>query len=37
VNVQPAGEYLGEEYFRAGGLPAVLAELIGAERSTRTP
>jgi dihydroxy-acid dehydratase len=30
VNVQPAGEYLGEEYFRAGGLPAVLAELIGA-------
>jgi len=32
VNVQPAGEYLGEEYFRAGGLPAVLAELIGAGR-----
>lgn len=30
VNVQPAGAYLGEEYFRAGGLPAVLAELIGA-------
>lgn len=30
VNVQPAGEYLGEEYFRAGGLPAVIAELIGA-------
>jgi dihydroxy-acid dehydratase len=30
VNVQPAGEYLGEEYFRAGGLPAVMAELIGA-------
>jgi dihydroxy-acid dehydratase len=28
VNVQPAGEYLGEEYYRAGGLPAVLAELI---------
>ena len=30
VNVQPAGEYLGEEYFRAGGLPAVMAELIEA-------
>ncbi|HEX2556024.1 MAG TPA: IlvD/Edd family dehydratase [Microvirga sp.] len=30
VNMQPAGEYLGEEYFRAGGLPAVLAELMHA-------
>ncbi len=30
VNLQPAGEYLGEEYFRAGGLPAVMAELIKA-------
>jgi dihydroxy-acid dehydratase len=30
VNMQPAGEYLGEEYFRAGGLPAVLSELIEA-------
>jgi dihydroxy-acid dehydratase len=28
VNLQPAGEYLGEEYFRAGGVPAVAAELI---------
>jgi dihydroxy-acid dehydratase len=28
VNLQPAGEYLGEEYYRAGGLPAVVAELI---------
>jgi dihydroxy-acid dehydratase len=28
VNMQPAGEYLGEEYFRAGGVPAVVAELI---------
>ena len=27
VNVQPAGEYLCEEYHRAGGLPAVLNEL----------
>ncbi len=30
VNMQPAGEYLGEEYHRAGGLPAVMAELIKA-------
>ena len=30
VNMQPAGEYLGEEYFRAGGLPAVISELMGA-------
>ena len=29
VNLQPAGEYLGEEYHRAGGVPAVVAELIG--------
>jgi dihydroxy-acid dehydratase len=27
VNMQPAGTYLGEEYYRAGGLPAVMAEL----------
>ena len=32
VNVQPAGKYLGEEYYRAGGLPAVLHELIAARR-----
>src|SRR5688500_8988656 len=30
VNVQPAGIYLGEEYHRAGGLPAVMAELMAA-------
>lgn len=30
VNMQPAGEYLGEDYFHAGGLPAVLAELLDA-------
>ena len=29
VNLQPAGEYLGEEYYRAGGVPAVVAQLIG--------
>jgi dihydroxy-acid dehydratase len=28
VNLQPAGEYLGEDYYRAGGLPAVMAELM---------
>ncbi|MGB7259197.1 MAG: IlvD/Edd family dehydratase [Pseudolabrys sp.] len=32
VNMQPAGKYLGEEYFRAGGLPAVMNELLRAKR-----
>ena len=32
VNIQPAGEYLGEEYYRAGGLPAVMHELLDAGR-----
>jgi len=32
VNVQPAGHYLGEEYYRAGGLPAVMRELLSAGR-----
>src|SRR5437868_8422702 len=32
VNMQPAGKYLGEEYFRAGGLPAVMHELLKAGR-----
>jgi dihydroxy-acid dehydratase len=27
VNMQPAGAYLGEDYYRAGGLPAVMHEL----------
>ena len=30
VNLQPAGEYLGEDYHHAGGVPAVVAELIRA-------
>jgi dihydroxy-acid dehydratase len=30
VNMQPAGKYLGEEYFRAGGLPAVMRQLFKA-------
>src|SRR6267378_653360 len=32
VNMQPDGFYLGEEYFRAGGLPAVMNELLKAKR-----
>ncbi len=32
VNMQPAGRYLGEEYFRAGGLPAVMQQLLNAGR-----
>lgn len=32
VNLQPAGEYLGEEYHRAGGVPAVVAELIAKNK-----
>jgi dihydroxy-acid dehydratase len=30
VNMQPAGEYLGEDYYRAGGVPAVVNELMKA-------
>ncbi|PJI89338.1 dihydroxy-acid dehydratase [Sphingomonas koreensis] len=30
VNLQPAGEYLGEDYYRAGGVPAVVSQLIDA-------
>jgi dihydroxy-acid dehydratase len=32
VNVQPAGEFLCEDYYRAGGLPAVMAELLDANK-----
>ena len=32
VNMQPSGKYLGEEYHRAGGLPAVMRELLKAGR-----
>jgi xylonate dehydratase len=28
VNMQPAGKYLGEAFFRAGAVPAVMAELL---------
>jgi len=28
VNLQPAGEYLGEDFYHAGGVPAVVSELL---------
>jgi dihydroxy-acid dehydratase len=28
VNLQPAGQYLGEDYYHAGGVPAVVGELM---------
>jgi dihydroxy-acid dehydratase len=31
-NVMPAGEYLGEEFHRAGGVPAVMNELLQANK-----
>ncbi|SFL19333.1 IlvD/Edd family dehydratase [Shimia haliotis] len=31
VNLQPAGDYLGEDYHRAGGVPAVVSELMKAD------
>ena len=30
VNLMPAGEYLGEDYYRAGGVPRVMLELKNA-------
>ncbi|MCY4291842.1 MAG: dihydroxy-acid dehydratase family protein [Roseovarius sp.] len=30
LNMQPAGKYLGESFFRAGGVPAVMGELSRA-------
>ncbi len=32
VDMQPAGKFLGEDYYRAGGLPAVMNELLKAGR-----
>ncbi|CAJ2507183.1 Uu.00g083690.m01.CDS01 [Anthostomella pinea] len=32
LNMQPAGEMLGEDYHRAGGLPALIAELLEADK-----
>jgi dihydroxy-acid dehydratase len=31
VNLQPAGEYLGEDYYRAGGVPAVIGQLLSQQ------
>ena len=30
VDLQPAGRFLGEDFYRAGGVPAVIAELLDA-------
>jgi dihydroxy-acid dehydratase len=30
VNCMPAGEFLGEDFYRAGGVPAVMGELLRA-------
>jgi dihydroxy-acid dehydratase len=30
ANVAPAGEYLGEDFYRAGGIPALMHELLQA-------
>ena len=35
VNMQPAGRYLGEEFHRAGGVPAVVNELLKADHIRR--
>src|SRR5262249_38209773 len=35
VNLQPAGKYLGEEMHRAGGVPAVINELMKARKMHR--
>ena len=31
VNMQPAGKYLGEAFYRSGGVPAVMGELLKAK------
>ena len=31
LNMQPAGEYLGEAFFRSGGVPAIMGELYEAD------
>ena len=32
ADMQPAGRFLGEDFHRAGGIPAIIAELIGHDR-----
>src|SRR5262249_53172478 len=37
VNCMPAGEFLGEDFYRAGGVPAVMGELLrGGKREPLT-
>ena len=36
VNMQPAGQFLGEEFHRAGGVPSVIAELIAKGKINKT-
>jgi dihydroxy-acid dehydratase len=36
VNLMPAGEYLAESYHRAGGVPAVMGELLAADKINTT-
>ena len=31
LNMQPAGNYLGEAFYRAGGVPAIMGELMASE------
>jgi dihydroxy-acid dehydratase len=35
ANVQPAGEHLAEGFHRAGGIPAIIGELLAADRLHR--
>jgi len=37
VNMQPAGKYLGERFHRAGGVPAVLCELLRVGKIDGSP
>jgi len=32
ANIQPAGKYLSESFYRAGGVPAIMGELLAAGR-----
>src|SRR5262249_46820493 len=37
VNRMPAGEFLGEDFYRAGGVPAVMGELLRAGKLDPEP
>ena len=37
VDMQPAGRFLGENFHRAGGVPAVMKELLAAGKLRRRP